>query len=147
MALKDFTLLAKLEALDLEGHKFCQKFSKAERHVLSAEIRHTNATLLRLILRAAKTQLEERRTRKPLLGTLELIWQADVELEYLRLQVRKALALKLINPSAYESWSRMIHECGGLLGAWLKKVNESVPRMVEKTPAHGGQAAGQGKLF
>lgn len=147
MALKDFTLLAKLEALDLESHKFCQKFNKAERHVLSAEIRHTNATLLRLILRAAKTQLEERRTRRPLLGTRELIWQADVELEYLRLQVRKALALKLIAPSAYESWSRMIHECGGLLGAWLKKVNEFVPKTAEKSPASTGQAAGQGKLF
>ena len=63
MSLQNFTLLAKLEALDLEGHKICKRFEKSEKHVLSAEIRHTNANLLRLVIRAAKTQLEERRTR------------------------------------------------------------------------------------
>ena len=145
MSLKDFTLLARLEALDLEGHKIVKRFEKSEKHVLSAEIRHTNAELLHLIIRAAKTQLEERRTRKPLLGTRELLWKADVELEYLRLQVRKSFALRLINEKTYEDWSRMIRECGGLLGAWLKKVNEAVAKTPEKPS--GGQPLTQGRLF
>jgi len=142
MSLKDFTLLAKLEALDLEGHKICKRFEKSEKHVLSAEIRHTNAEILHQIIRAAKTQLEERRTRRPLLATREWLWKADVELEYLRLQVRKSFALRLINEKTYESWARMIHECGGLLGAWLKKVNEDVDKMQGRK-----QESGQGKLF
>jgi hypothetical protein len=128
VSLQNFTLLAKLEALDLEGHKIVKKFEKSEKHVLSAEIRHTNSELLHLIIRAAKTQLEERRTRHPLLATRELLWRADVELEYLKLQVRKSFALRLINEKTYEDWSRMIRECGSLLGAWIKKVNENVDK-------------------
>lgn len=150
MALKDFTLLAKMEALDLEGHKFCQKFNKAERHVLSAEIRHTNAALLHLIIRAAKTQIYERRMRRPLAQTRELLWQADVELEYLKLQVRKAYNLRLINESAYERWSRMILEVGGLLGGWIKKVSDSVeapPQWKAAPKPPQPQGPGQGSLL
>lgn len=149
MALKDFTLLAKMEALDLEGHKFCQKFNKAERHVLSAEIRHTNADLLHCIIRAAKTQIYERRMRRPLAQTRELLWQADVELEYLKLQVRKAYNLRLINESAYERWSRMILEVGGLLGGWIKKVGDSVdpPPQWKAAPKAPPQPPGQGSLL
>lgn len=127
MALKDFTLLAKMEALDLEGHKLCQKFNKAERHVLSAEIRHTNAVLLHGIIRAAKSQIYERRLRRQPVETLEWLRRVDVDLEYLKLQVRKAYNLRLINVSAYEQWTRMILEVGGLLGGWLKKLNEAAP--------------------
>lgn len=126
MSLKDFTLLAKLEALDVESHKIVKRFEKSEKHVLSAEIRHTLATLLHLVIRAAKTQMEERRKRRPLLQTMELLWQTDVELEYLKIQVRKSFALRLINEGCYEAWSRQIAEVGGLLGGWIKKVKESV---------------------
>jgi hypothetical protein len=128
VSLQNFTLLAKLEALDLAGHKICKRFEKSEKHVLSAEIRHTNAQILHLVIRAAKTQLEERRVRRPLIATRELLWKADVELEYLRLQVRKSFALRLVNDKTYEDWSRLIHECGGMLGAWVKKVNENVDK-------------------
>ena len=147
MALKDFTLLAKLEELDLEGHKIVKRFEKSEKHVLSAEIRHTNAELLHLIIRAAKMQLEERRTRKPLLGTRELLWQADVELEYLRVQVRKSFALRLINEKTYEDWSRLVHDCGGLLGAWLKKINEALGRAPDGRAAGTAPPPSQGRLF
>lgn len=137
MSLQNFTLLAKLEALDLEGHKICKRFEKSEKHVLSAEIRRTNADILHMIIRAAKTQLEERRLRRPLIATRELLWRADVELEYLRLQVRKSFALRLVNEKAYEAWARMIHECGGLLGAWIKKVNESVDKAQGRAQERG----------
>jgi hypothetical protein len=126
VALKDFTLLAKLEALDIETHKIVKRYEKSEKHVLSAEIRQTVATMLHLVIRAAKTQIEERRKKRPLLNTQELLWQTDVEIEYMKLQVRKSYALRLINESCYEAWSRQILEIGGLLGGWLKTVRESV---------------------
>ena len=146
MALKDFALLAKMEALDLEGHKFCQKFNKAERHVLSAEIRHTNAFLLHGIIRAAKSQIYERRLRRQPVETLEWLRRVDVDLEYLKLQVRKAYNLRLINVNAYEQWTRMILEVGGLLGGWLKKLNEATPRPPEKAESHAPPVT-QGRLF
>jgi hypothetical protein len=126
VALKDFTLPAKLEALDIESHKIVKRFEKSEKHVLSAEIRQTVSTLLHLVIRAAKTQIEERRKKRPLLNTLELLWKIDVELEYMKLQVRKSYTLRLINESCYESWSRQILEVGGLLGGRLKTVREGV---------------------
>lgn len=144
MSLQNFTLLAKLEELDLQSHTIVKKFEKSEKHVLSAEIRHTNAELLHLVIRAAKTQLEERRTRQPLARTRELLWRADVELEYLKIQVRKSFALRLINEKVYEEWTRGILACGGLLGGWLKKVNESAPQR----PARGAEPqATQGRLL
>jgi len=137
MALKDFTLLAKLEALDIETHKIVKRFEKSEKHVLSAEIRHTVATLLRLVIRAAKTQLEERRKRRPLVKTLELLWQMDVELEYLKVQVRKSFTLQLISPGCYEAWSRQILEVGGILGGWLNSTRDNVERAQAYTPKGG----------
>lgn len=140
MALSDFTLLAKLEALDIETHKIVKRFEKSEKHVLSAEIRTTLSNLLHLVIRAAKTQMEEKRKRRPPLQTQELLWQTDVELEYLKIQVRKSFALRLINEGCYEAWSRQISEVGGLLGGWIKKNRETV----EAVQAHA-QAAKQPK--
>jgi hypothetical protein len=126
VALNDFNLLAKLEALDVETHKIVKKFEKSERHVLSAEIRQTVASLLHLVIRAAKMQIEERRRKRPLVDTLLLLWQIDVELEYMKWQVRKSYTLRLINESCYEAWSRQTVEIGAILGSWLKTVREGV---------------------
>ena len=147
--LKDFTLLAKLEALDLEAHKIVKKFEKSERHVLSADIRHTNATLLKLVIGAVKIQLEERRKKRPPIKTKDMLWQIDTELEYLKTQVRKSFALKLINEKTYESWSRQIQEVGGLLGGWIKGVDTTIEKMQTKPETAPKQApqAYQGKLF
>lgn len=145
VALSDFILLAKLEALDVETHKIVKRFEKSEKHVLSAEIRITLSNLLHLVIRAAKTQMEERRKKRPPLQTQELLWQTDVELEYLKIQVRKSFTLRLINEGCYEAWSRQIAEVGGLLGGWLKKTRESV----EAAQAHAqqGKQPKQGSLF
>ena len=149
MSLKDFTLLAKLEALDLETHNICKKFEKSERHVLSAAIRHTLETLLKLVIGAVKTQLEERRKKRPPIKTREMLWQADVELEYLKTQVRKAFALRLVNEKTYEIWSRQILEVGGLLGGWIKAVDNTLEKMQTKpgTAAKSTPTAQQVKLF
>ncbi len=134
MALKDFALLAKVEDLDVYSHKICQGFNKAERHVLSAEIRHTLAHILHLIIRATKEQLEERRLRRPLVQTKELLRQCDVELEYLKCQIRKAYALRLINESTYGAWAQRVIEVGAMLGAWIKKVEGGAPPPKASSP-------------
>ncbi len=132
MALDDFTLLAKLLDLDVETHKIVKKFERSEKHVLAADIRHTVAHVEHLLIRAAKEQLEERRLRKAPERTKELLRQADVELEYMKLQIRKAHALRLINDDCYGKWSARVLEIGRLLGAWLKQavaqIDKSRPR-------------------
>lgn len=122
MALQDFTLLAKLEDFDVYTHHVCQKFQKSERHVLSASIRDNVEGIICLVIEAAKTQLEERRTKRPPAKTLELLKRTDIRLEYLKMQIRKAYKLKQTDEKTYEAWAGMARELGGLLGGWIKKV-------------------------
>ncbi|CAK7028218.1 MAG: hypothetical protein DELT_02667 [Desulfovibrio sp.] len=145
MSLKDFVLLAKLEALDLESHKIVKKFEKSERHVLSADIRHTTASLLRQTIFAVKTQQDEGKKKRPPIETKRLLFQLDTEIEYFKTQVRKAYALKLINEKTYEKWSRQIQECGGLLGGWIKGVDERVGKFQDKAPPASAQKAPEGR--
>ena len=128
MALDDFTLLAKLLDLDVETHKIVKRFEKSERHVLSADIRHTVADIEHRLIRAAKEQLEERRLRVAPERTKELLRRADVELEYMKLQIRKAYALRLINEDCYGGWSARVLEVGRMLGAWLKQVDVAIEK-------------------
>lgn len=150
MSLKDFVLLAKLEALDLESHKIVKKFEKSERHVLSADIRHTTASLLRQTIFAVKTQQDEGKKKRPPVETKRLLGVLDTELEYFKTQVRKAYALRLINEKTYEIWSRQIQECGGLLGGWIKGVDDRIGRFQERSPSAAPTAPrkpNQGSLF
>lgn len=128
MALDDFTLLAKVLDLDVETHKIVKRFEKSERHVLSADIRHTVAEIEHRIIRAAKEQLEERRLRTAPERTKELLRRADVDLEYMKLQIRKAYALRLINEDCYGQWSARVLEVGRMLGAWIKQVDAAVDK-------------------
>ncbi len=123
MALQDFTLLAKLEDFDIFTHKVCQKFQKSERHVLSASIRDNIQQITFLVIEAAKTQLEERRRKRPPVRTLDILKRADIRLEYLKMQIRKAHNLKQTDTRTYEAWAGMARELGGLLGGWLKSVD------------------------
>ncbi len=136
VALEDFTLLAKVFDLDVETHKIVKKFERSERHVLSAEIRQTVALVEHLLIRAAKEQLEERRKRLPPERTRELQRQMDVELEYLKLQIRKSYELRLVNETCYGIWATRIAEVGRMLGAWIKQVEAAIEKA---TPRHQGR--------
>lgn len=141
MALQDFTLLAKLEDFDLYTHKVCQKFQKSERHVLSASIRDNVQEITFLVIEAAKTQLEERRGKRPPVKTLDILKRTDIRLEYLKMQIRKAYSLKQTDTKTYEAWAGMARELGSLLGGWLKKAESAAE------PSHPRQPQKQQQLF
>lgn len=150
MSLNNFVLLAKLEALDLESHKIVKKFEKSERHVLSADIRHTTASLLKQTIFAAKMQQYEGKKKRPPVETRRLLSLLDTEIEFFKTQVRKSYALKLINEKTYEIWSRQIQECGGLLGGWIKGLDERIAKFQKASPPpapKGASGSGQGSLF
>lgn len=134
MALQDFTLLAKLEDFDIFTHQLCQKFQKSERHVLSASIRENVQEIIFLVIEAAKTQLEERRKKRPPVKTLDILKRTDIRLEYLKMQIRKAYALKQVDVKSYERWSGQARELGGLLGGWLKKVEPAAEAPSPRQP-------------
>ncbi|MCY1285986.1 hypothetical protein D9M68_303260 [compost metagenome] len=102
-------LLVRLEELDAYSHHALHQFPKLERHLLCADIRGALAQALRLTVTAWK-----RYHKKTTLAEL------DVEVEMLRVLVRKAFAMNYINERRYEVWSRHVDEIGRMVGGWIK---------------------------
>lgn len=121
----EFILRAKIDDLDIESHKIVQKFPKAERHVLGAEIRVILNNIIRYEERASRMQLSERRRAIRPLQTLELLQRLDAELGLLKRQINKANALGYLQSqgmTAHGRWAGMAIEVGSILGSWLKTV-------------------------
>lgn len=107
--MKDLLLAQKTEQMIEYGYKAVRHFPKAERHVLSQELRLSMWRLLRLVIICAK-----RYHKKTTLQEL------DAELELLRREVRLAKDLGVLPFKKYEVWSRQLDEIGRMIGSWLK---------------------------
>lgn len=106
-------MMAKLEELDAYSHAALHQFPRIERHLLCADIRSALATVLRLTVTSWK-----RYHKKTTLTEL------DVEVEMLRVLIRKAHALGYISDKRYGIWSRHIDEIGRMVGGWIKKAKQ-----------------------
>lgn len=109
--MKDLIILTKMEELDAYSHKALVQFPKYEKFVLCADIRSTLSKIIKLTVRAGK-----RYYKKTTLQDL------DIEIEYLRCQIRKAHRLKHINTRRYEIWTRHIDEIGRMAGGWIRSL-------------------------
>ncbi len=107
----DLLTRERCEAMIEYGHAALRQFPKSERHVLSAEIRRTMWSLLRLIVVCNK-----RYHKKTTLQDL------DAELDLLRSQVRLAMQLEHLDMRRYEHWSRLNDEIGRMVGGWVKAI-------------------------
>ena len=129
MAKEVFILRAKIDELDIESHKIVQKFPKAERHVLAAEIRSILCNIIRYEERASRMQLSERHRATRPVQTLDLLQRLDAELGLLKRQINKADALGYLQAqgmTAHGRWAGMAIEVGSLLGAWINTVDKQV---------------------
>ena len=104
-------LLAKLEEVDAYSQIALQQYPRVERYALCTDIRQTLTTIERLVIVAWK-----RYHKKTTLHDL------DIELEVLRMLLRKSLRLKYITPHKYEIWSRQVNEIGRMVGGWIRSV-------------------------
>ena len=109
----DLLIRQRCEAMIEYGYVSMRQFPKAERHVLSAEIRHSMWQVLRLIVICNK-----RYHKKTTLQEL------DGELDLLRSQVRMAKALGYLDFKKYENWARHNDEIGRMVGGWIKAANQ-----------------------
>jgi hypothetical protein len=80
-----------------------------ERHLLCADIRRSIAAIERLAVVAWK-----RYHKKTTLQEL------DVEVEVLRMWIRKSVRLRYITPHRYEVWAIHVNEIGRMVGGWLR---------------------------
>lgn len=107
--MEDLKIRRRTEEMIAYAYTALRQFPKAERHVLSAEIRESCWKLLRLIIVCNK-----RYHKKTTLQEL------DAELDVLRSLVRMAHSLKYLSLKAYETWSRQVDEIGRMTGGWIK---------------------------
>jgi four helix bundle protein len=90
------------------------KFPREHRFMLARRIQECAFDLQRALLQAVKAG--DGAARQTALR------QADVELSELRLHLRLALDLELVERRGYEHAARFTDEIGRLLGGWQKKV-------------------------
>ena len=93
-----------------------EKFPRSQRIVLGRRIQETALGFLDLLLRARKCAVAER---------LDLLHQADVELDRLRYTVRLCQELGLLSLKQYQYAAGLLVETGKLLGTWVKRYNEA----------------------
>ena len=86
------------------------KFPKSQRFVLAQRLHDSALDFHELLIRARKVRPNR-----------EVLVEADVELEKVRLHVRLAHELRLLSTGQYEHASRAVVEIGRLLGGWLKR--------------------------
>lgn len=109
--MEDLKIRRRTEEMIAYAYIAVRQFPKAERHVLSAEIRATCWRLLRLIIICNK-----RYHKKTTLQEL------DAELDTLRSLIRMAHHLKFLPLKQYETWSRQVDEIGRMTGGWIKSM-------------------------
>jgi len=102
-------LMGKLEELANYGHICLLQFPKIEKFLLCAEIRTTMATIIRGVVTSWKKYHKK-----------TTLTETDIEVEMLRVLVRRALDLKYINIHRYEVWIKHIDVVGKMLGGWIK---------------------------
>lgn len=92
-----------------------EKFPKSERFRLAKRLEDSVFAFYELLIEATRSSKRKR----------QLLIQADVQLEKLRLYVRMSQARKLTSLSQYHFASNAMIEIGKLLGGWLKTVPET----------------------
>ena len=109
MRVHELIIEQKVREMILYGYTALRQLPRAERHVLSAEIRSAMLHLLKLVITAAK-----RHHKKTTLTDM------DVELAALQSQIRLAKELGYLPMKKYQLWTGMNVEIGRLLGGWLR---------------------------
>lgn len=109
----DLKIRRKCEDMIAYGYVVLKQFPKAERHVLSQEIRTTMWALLRLIIICNRRYFKK--------TTMQ---DLDAELDLLRSQIRMAQKLGHLSFKSYEVWSRYLDEIGRMIGGWFKSLQE-----------------------
>lgn len=109
----DLKIRRKCEDMIAYGYGVLKQFPKAERHVLSQEIRTSMWALLRLII-VCNRRYHKKTTMQDL----------DAELDLLRSQIRIAQKLGFLSFKSYEVWSRHVDEIGRMIGGWFKSLSE-----------------------
>lgn len=105
---KTLQIKLKVEQMTVYGYSALRNFPKAERHVLSAEIRQCMLRILRQVI-----VVNRRYFKKTTMQDL------DADLDLLRSMLRLSLDLRFLPFKQYEVWSAKVDEIGRMIGGWM----------------------------
>ncbi|HEY9153367.1 MAG TPA: diversity-generating retroelement protein Avd [Anaerolineales bacterium] len=91
-----------------------EKFPKSERFRMAKRLEDSVFSFYELLIEATRSNKRKR----------QLLIQADIELEKLRLYIRMSQQRKLTSTSQYHFAAGVLVEIGKLLGGWLKTLPE-----------------------
>ena len=92
-----------------------EKFPKSERFRMARRLEDTAFEFYELLIEATRTKRKKQ----------QLLWQADLVLDKLRLYVRMSHSRKLTNRGQYQHAAKMLVEIGNLLGGWIKSLTQA----------------------
>lgn len=92
-----------------------EKFPKSERFRMAKRLEDCAFKFYELLILATRSTKKKR----------QLLLEADVELEKLRLYIRISQRRRLTNLSQYQFAANALVEIGKLLGGWLKSIPEA----------------------
>ncbi len=107
------TLLEKVEELSAYSYIVLHQFPKMERFLLCSEIKTSLNTITRLIVTAWKKYHKK-----------TTLTELDIEIEILRVLVRRAWLLQYISSDRLRIWNNHINEIGKMTGGWIKSIKE-----------------------
>ncbi len=113
---QDTPLFAKTFDLQVYLFTVTAGFPRSQRPVLGRRVQELSLRLLDLLLEARKCPPDAR---------LELLQQADLELDRLRYTVRLCHETKLLSKKQTVHATARMGESGRLLGAWIKRYNRA----------------------
>ncbi|MFZ5517077.1 MAG: diversity-generating retroelement protein Avd [Candidatus Zhuqueibacterota bacterium] len=94
-----------------------QQYPKSQRFVLAQRVNDAALNFHELLIKATKSMKK-----------LPVLYEADYELERLRLNLRLSKDLALLKFNHYEHGARQLTEIGKLLGGWIKKIQEGTEK-------------------
>lgn len=102
------------------------KYPREHRYALALRTQQAAFDFYELIVQARKTRHKR-----------DLLIQADVKLEQVRLYLRLARDLNLLSVRQYEHVTRLGSEVGALLGDWLKRIGSNQTATLPTSSAEG----------
>ncbi len=112
---KEIPILAKFIQMYKVFYRHLELFPKKDKYALGAKCETLMITVLELLLAASRA---EKNNKKSLLS------QASVKFDALKIFVRLAWELKILDDKKYAELQTYLQEIGKMIGGWLKSLGQ-----------------------
>ena len=112
---KEIPILAKFIQMYKIFYRYLELFPKKDKYALGAKCEITMIAVLELLLAASRA---EKNNKKSLLS------QASIKFDVLKIFIRMAWELKILDDKKYAELQIHLQEIGKMIGGWLKSLSQ-----------------------